>query len=295
MKHWLKFVSIGLVLLGLGFVIYKQITPSVNNSNSKLQVTTSFYPLYFFTGEIAGEKADIENITPAGVEPHGYEPTALQVAKIMDSDLLIINGAKLEPWADRITSELKNTTTVVVAAEGLTNEDPHVWLSPQLAKKEVEKISAALVKADPANQDYYLQNTNALLAKLDKLDTDYRSGLASCTKKEIVTSHSAFAHLARAYGLEQVAISGMSPDSEPSLKQLAEVAEYARTHNLKYIFFESLVSPKLSQTIANEIGAQTLVLDPIEGINDEGLKKGENYLTVMRSNLANLKTALECK
>ena len=164
-----------------------------------------------------------------------------------------------------------------------------------MAKKEVEKIAQAIDQADPNNKSFYDQNTKNLEDKLDQLDNEYKTGLTSCQSKDIVTSHAAFGYLGTRYGLNQVAIAGLSPDEEPSSKQLVDVADFARKNNVKYIFFESLVSPKLSETIAQEIGAKTLVLDPLEGLSDDNIKQGKDYFSVMRDNLANLQTALQCK
>jgi zinc transport system substrate-binding protein len=178
--------------------------------------------------------------------------------------------------------------------KGQTMKDPHVWLNPQLAKNEVRRITDGYISIDPTNTMFYQENEKALDDKLDQLDSEYKEGLANCQNKDIITSHAAFAYLAEQYGLNQVAISGLSPDEEPSAQQLADVANFARKNNVRYIFFESLVSPKLSETIASEIGAKTMVLDPIEGLSDDDIKQGKNYFTVMEDNLKNLQTALQC-
>ncbi len=277
---------------------------STPKNSSKILVTASFYPPYFFASQIGGEKIDAITITPAGSEPHDYEPTPQDIVRIEASKLLILNGG-VEAWAQKIKDILKGMSTKVVdAADGLfsltlteggaTVTDPHVWLDPVLAQKEVATILTSLIETDPTNAAYYQKNGTDLTNNLKQLDSDYRSGLAHCRKKDIVTSHAAFGYLAKEYGLNQVAIAGLSPDQEPSPKDLVGVANLAKKNGIKYIFFEALISPKLSQTIAGEIGAQTLVLDPIEGISDDGLKQGKNYLTIMRDNLANLKIALEC-
>lgn len=273
--------------------------------DDKVSVVTSFYPLYFFANEIGGSLAHITNITPAGAEPHDYEPTARDIANIHDSQLLILNGGGLEAWSDDVQKDLDTAkTTVITAGQSLTNQkfqdegemltDPHVWLSPPLTKKIVDEITAGFVEVDPGNQDYYEANAEALKVKLTYLDKEYRNSLKNCKQKSIVTSHNAFGYLAAAYGLKQVSITGLSPDEEPSARQLTEVADFARKNGVKYIFFESLVSPKLSETVANEIGAQTLVLNPLEGLSEGELAAGKNYLTEMMSNLDNLKIALEC-
>jgi zinc transport system substrate-binding protein len=278
---------------------------SNTKSADKIQVVTSFYPLYFFAEEIGGDKAVVINITPAAAEPHDYEPTTQDIARIENSKILVLNGG-VEPWGDSIKKNLDPSKTIIVtASEGIETQqviedgqsvtDPHVWLSPILAKQMVDKIEQAYTKADPANAAYYQANASALKTKLDDLDAEYRAGLAQCTKKDIITSHAAFGYLASTYHLNQVPIGGLSPDAEPSPTQIAHIADFAKKNNVKYIFFESLVSPKLSQTIAQEVGAQTMVLDPIESITPEALAAGQNYLTVMRNNLANLKIALQCQ
>lgn len=273
--------------------------------SNKIQVTTSFYPLYFFTSEIGKEKTQVINITPAGSEPHDYEPTAQDIAQIERSQMLVLNGG-VEAWGDKIKDNLKGTKTdIVVAGEGLltrqlsengaTAPDPHVWLSPKLAKVEVDKIAQSLEKIDPASTNFYQANADNLKSRLDQLDQEYAQKLKSCQSKDIITSHAAFGYLAAEFNLNQVAIAGISPDAEPSSQQLADVANFAKKNNVQYIFFESLVSPKLSQTIASEVSAKTLVLDPLEGLSDDDLKTGKNYFTVMRENLKNLQTALGCQ
>ncbi len=307
MKKKLLFIVGGIVIIGLiGYVFTRVGLSQPQSQSNKIHVTTSFYPLYFFASHIAGDKATVYNITPAGAEPHDYEPTTQDVARIEDSKLLVLNGGKLEAWGDKIKDILKNTPTVVIAVgetlanqniieEGESSLDPHVWLDPVLAKKEVVIIADGLKQIDPSNAEYYETNAQALESKLDNLNQAYVVGLSKCQKKDIITSHAAFGYLARQYSFNQVSISGLSPDAEPSPQQLANVAKFAKKNNVKYIFFESLVSPKLSETIAHEVGAQTLVLNPIEGLSDEELAKGKNYFTEMESNLKNLRTALECE
>jgi len=298
----LFFISI-LVIFGVYAIVPKN---SLKTQNNKLQVTTSFYPLYFFASQIGGTKAEVNNITPSGAEPHDYEPTAQDMVRIEQSKLLILNGGKLEAWGDKIKENLNGTGVVIITAgNGIANQqviedgksilDPHVWLSPPLAKVEVKAILNGFIQVDPRNKQYYINNTNNLLSQLDELDGEYKQGLVDCNQKNIITSHAAFGYLGKSYRLNQVPISGLSPDAEPSVKQLAEVTQFAKAHDVKYIFFESLVSPKLADTIAIEVGAKTLVLDPIEGVSGENMKAGKNYLTIMKDNLSNLRLALECK
>ncbi len=296
-------LSIIAIFIG-GFIFFTNKQNVVQTSSSKIKVNTSFYPLYFFASEIGGERAEVNNITPAGAEPHDYDPTARDIAEIEKSNLLILNGG-VEAWGNKMQENLNNTpVTVVIAGKGLLTkelleegekiQDPHIWLDPQLAKKEVSKITEGFITVDPSNKSFYQNNQENLDDKLDALDQKFKKGLSTCHEKDIITSHAAFGYLAARYGLNQVSISGLSPDEEPSSKQLIEVANFAKEHNIRYIFFESLVSPKLSETIAHEVGAKTLVLDPLEGISDDESKQGKNYLTVMEENLSNLQEALQC-
>lgn len=304
-KYILSIVGITIISLLVVYLIVpkKHIAP---NSLGKFSVVTSFYPLYFFTSQIAGDKASVYNITPAGAEPHNYEPSTRDVATIEDSNLVILHGDKLEAWGEKIKDILRGTAVIIsevgaplasqtVVEEGATIADPHVWLDPVLAQKEAQGIAQQLKNIDPSNAAYYEANLQKLINNLDKLDSQYAQGLKSCAKKDIITSHAAFGYMAKRYRLTQIPISGLSPDAEPSPQQLVDVAEFAKKNGVKYIFFESLVSPKLSQTIANEIGAQTLVLNPIEGLSDQELSAGKTYLTEMQNNLTNLKIALQCQ
>lgn len=304
-KKYLLGLVLGVVVIGLLTLVIKNNDRSPSISSSKPQVVSSFYPLYFFTSQIAGDKADVSNITPAGAEPHDYEPTAQDIAKIENSTLLVLNGGGLEPWADNVKENINSKkTAIVIAGEGLTTQevveegekitDPHVWLSPVLAEQMVDKIEAGLVQADPNNASYYKSNAEMLKSKLGVLDAEYKQGLATCKDKNIITSHAAFGYLATTYHLNQVSITGVSPDAEPSPQELAQVAKFARDNHVKYIFFESLISPKLSQTIATEVGAKTLVLSPLEGLTGDEIASGKDYFSEMRNNLTNLKTALQC-
>jgi zinc transport system substrate-binding protein len=302
-----KIILLVLIFAALGFGLYFAYrNQKINTNPQKLQITASFYPYYFFASEIGGDKVQVVNITPAGAEPHDYEPSSGDIVQIEKSKLLILNGV-VEPWGENIQTNLKGKDTkVLIAGQGLftkkvTDEnginttDPHVWVSVRLAEKQVTTILSEISQIDPNNASYYKENANKLLGNLNGLDQDYKKGLSSCLKKDIVTSHAAFGYLAADYGLTQIPIAGLSPDAEPSLEQLASITNFVKKNNIKYIFFESLVSPKLAETIAGATGAKTLVLDPLEGLTPSALSKGEDYLTVMEENLHNLEIALECK
>lgn len=297
---WLAVLGIIIIAL-IGFGLRN--SPVSQDETNKLQVTTSFYPLYFFAHEIGGDKATVTNITPAGVEPHDYELTTQDMVRLEQSDLIVLNGTHLEAWGDAVVENFK-TKNIIVAGESLADNtmeeegelvaDPHVWLSPVRAQKMVDSILSGFIAADADNAAVYTTNAQELKNKLSVLDTQYRRQLQSCVQKSFVTSHAAFGYLAQEFGLTQIAIAGLSPEEEPSVQQLAKVADFAKRNNVKHIFFESLVSPELSETIAHEIGAQTLVLDPLEGIAENDLQAGADYFTVMYNNLSNLTIALQC-
>jgi zinc transport system substrate-binding protein len=271
-------------------------------SSGKINVVTSFYPLYEFSKRIGGEKADVSILVPAGAEPHDWEPGPQDIIRIESAQIFVYNGAGLEPYVDKIITKTESQKLIVVdSSEGIElikeggTPDPHIWLDPVLAKHQVEAIEKAFIKADPKNSDYYTANAQALKQDLDALDANVSKELAPAKKKVFITSHAAFGYFAKRYGLTQIAIAGLSPDIEPSPAKIAEIVGLAQENKVKYIFFETLVSPKLSETIANEAGAQTLVLNPIEGLSEAQIKQGENYFTIMQDNVKNLKLALEAE
>jgi zinc transport system substrate-binding protein len=288
------------VVLATALLLVWLIKSRTNNvsspiDNTKVQVVTSFYPLYFFASAIGGDFAQVTNITPAGSEPHDYEPNPQNIMQITNSRLLILNGGGLETWGGKVTQIVNPAhTLVVVVGEDILGQsivDPHIWLAPRLAKIIVEKIKEGYVNADPTNANYYEANAAAVSLKLSDLDSTYQKGLAKCTNRSIVTSHAAFGYLAAAYNLRQIPIAGLSPDSEPSPRQLGDIVQLAKENNVKYIFFENLASSKLSETIAREVGVKTLVLNPLEGLTPSEISQGRDYFTEMKSNLTNLETA----
>lgn len=280
-----------------------------SGSQNALRVTASFFPMEEFVRQIGGDKVEIITLVTPGVEPHDFEPSPRDLVKLRDSALFVYNGAGLEPWAEKISSDLaKEDVRIVNASEGITllpvapdesvdaDElfDPHVWLDPVLAQTQVTKIAKALTDADPANAAHYRQNAERFSAELAELDASYKTGLAQCERRTIVTSHEAFSYLAQRYDIDIKAIAGLAPDEEPSPQTLSEVAEFAKQNNIRYIFFETLASPKLSQTIAREIGAKTSVLNPLEGLTEAEAASDANYISVQRENLSNLRLAMGC-
>jgi zinc transport system substrate-binding protein len=271
------------------------ITASKTKESSKLSVVASFYPLYDFAKHVGGDKVEVTNVTPAGAEPHEYEPSPQMLVTAQKSDVFIFNGEWLEPWTDNFIKDYKGT--LVMGGDGISllkNNDPHFWLDPVLAQKMVNSIRDGLIKADPANKEYYSRNAKSYVAKLADLDQAYRSGLGHCDQRAVVVSHDALEYLANRYDFETLPIAGISPEEEPSAARLAELSKIVKEKGIKYVFFESLVSPRLADTIAQETGAKTLVFDPLEGLSDADQKQGKDYLSVQRENLENLRSALAC-
>jgi len=261
-----------------------------------LSVVASFYPLWEFTRQVAGPRAEVRSLVPPGVEPHDWEPSPQDVAAVRKARLFVYNGGGFEPAMDRLLGELGPGTIPVATTTGIEPLDnPHVWLDPVLAQRQVEAIRVALERVDPAGALGYADRAGMLNAKLAALHEAYQAGLATCARRTLIVSHAAFTALARRYGLRQVAITGIAPQAEPSPAQLARIARLARAEGARYVFFETLVSPKLAETIAREIGARTLVLDPIEGLTREAAAAGHDYLGLMRANLAQLRIGLDCR
>lgn len=308
----------GLLIIGGVFFAYnfqknEQLKDMDNIAINKVKVVTSFYPLAEFAKYVGGDLVDVTYVTPAGTEPHDYEPTPRDIANVYDSRLFILNGNGLDSWGEKIQGDLKSKGVAVLNMstkmqslennfphEGETNiaeeaGDPHFWLDPINVQKQADAIAEALVSIDSANEKEYNQNRDEFKQRLADLDREFQNGLASCQIRQIVTSHNAFNYLANRYNLSSLYILGISPDEDPSPQTIASVADEAKRRGIKYIFFETLVSPKLSQTIADEIGAKTLVLNPFEGLTGEELSAGKNYFSVMKENLDNLKIALACQ
>lgn len=286
----LLIILVILAAIGAGVWLAGKRAPGVPESG-QVRVAVSFYPLEFLAREIGGDKVSVTNLTPAGAEPHDWEPTTADAATIEKSQLLLVNGGGLEAWADKV----KPQKTVVVGESMIEGRDPHIWLDPVLMRAMADKIATALSQTDPQNSDFYEKNNARVRDDLGLLDEEFRSALGNCRLREIVTSHNAFEYLAKRYGLTQVAVSGVSPDEEPTAQKLAQTATLVKSLGIKYIFFETLVSPRLAQTLALETGAQTIVFNPLEGLTEEQIQAGQNYFSVMRENLTNLETALECK
>jgi len=250
------------------------------------QVVAAFYPLAFAAEQI-DPSVSVENLTPPGAEPHDLEVSPSDVEKIRSADLVLLLGQGFQPQLEDAAGTGKKVLLLLdTPGLNLRPGDPHVWLDPSRYALLVRRMGSALGRPQAAER---------LIAKLHTLDREYRTGLAHCARKEIVTSHEAFGYLAQRYGLEQVAITGISPEAEPTPQKLADAIATVRRTHATTVFFETLVSPRLADTVARETGATTAVLNPIEGLTPEEQKGGADYFSLMRANLADLRQALGCR
>jgi zinc transport system substrate-binding protein len=288
---------------------------AAGNAADAVDVVAAFYPLQFVAEKVGGDAVNVTNLAKPGAEPHDLELNPEQVAQITDAKLIVflkgfmpaVDEAIAQQGDDRAFDvstavplldaaaghehEGEEAAAAEEAEEEGTGKDPHVWLDPTRLATIGDKLAERLGQADPDRAADYTARAAGLRSDLESLDKEYAAGLQTCQRREIVTSHSAFGYLADRYKLEQIGISGLTPEDEPSPQHLAEVAEEAKEHKTTTSFFETLVSPKVAETIAQEVGAKTAVLDPIEGLQPGST---DDYFSVMRTNLATLKPALGC-
>jgi zinc transport system substrate-binding protein len=279
---------------------------------TKLKVIASFYPLYEFSRNVGGEKADVSSFIPAGVEPHDWDPSSGDILKLKEADIFVYNGAGFEPFVDQLIDsgeygdlafvESTSGIALIVSEHGDEHEDehdseydPHVWLDPILAKHQVAMIKNAMVQADPKNSQYYEANAHTYSAKLDELDTKIRNGLSNCEKNTFMPFHDAFTYFGDRYGLEIFALSGIAPESEATGAEIREFVDFVKENNITIIFAEELIEPRLAEVLADEAGTQVMTLSPLEGLTQEETNAGKNYISKMEENLENLRVALECQ
>jgi zinc transport system substrate-binding protein len=257
-------------------------------SSVSTTIVASFYPLAFAAAEVGGPSVTVRNLTPTGGEPHDLEATPGDVEELRDADLVLLLGEGFQPQLEEAAGDGERVVRVLETPDLhiLPSGDTHVWLDPLRYAQIVERIGSALGRGEAAR---------TLVQRLRTLDREYREGLADCAHREIVTSHAAFAYLADRYGLEQVSVAGSSPEGEPSPRDLERVVEAVRATGATTVFTEPLVSPRVADTVAREAGAQTAVLNPIEGLTEDELERGADYFSLMRANLAALRKALACR
>jgi zinc transport system substrate-binding protein len=282
--------------------------------DGRTQVVTSFYPAEFLAERVGGADVAVTTLTSPGAEAHDLELTAKQVVKVNEADVVVYLSEFQTAVDHAIEDADRGDDTTVDLAEGVAeveagdhdndheehgheghehgDQDPHVWLDPANMVTVAGHVRDALIAAEPDRREAFEANAADLIAELESLDADFTSGLASCERTEFVTSHAAFGHLAAAYDLDQLPISGVDPQAEPATAALAAITDLVRSDGITTVFTERLASSALAETVARETGAKTDVLDPIEGLSDE--TADEDYVSLMRQNLAALQKANVC-
>ena len=278
-------------------------------SGGRLRVAAAFYPLQWLAEQVGGDRVEVTALAKPGAEPHDLELTPREVGSVIDADLVVYLSG-FQPSVDdavgqahrgaafdaRPSADLDLTYTPIEngksQAGGAGTTDPHFWLDPTRLAKVADALAAKLGERDPQHRAIYRENARSVGATLAVLDRRFARSLRTCASKDLVTSHNAFGYLARRYGLRQVAITGLTPDQEPSPQDLARTARFVRDHDVRTIYTETLASPATAEAVAKETGARTDVLDPIEGLYDAS--RGRNYLEIMRSNLATLVRNQRC-
>jgi len=299
-------------------------------NENKISIVATFYVMYDFASKIGGDKVEVVNLLPPGADPHSWEPSPKDIIKIENSDIFIYNGAGMEAWVHKVLNSIENKDLIVIeTSRGINlikgthsheNEeeehddyqepgqghvngdeegheeddlyDPHVWLNPMLAKMQMKSIADTLAEFDPNNADYYRKNFENYSGELDKLDEEYKKAASDFEKKDVVVSHEAFGYLCSAYGLNQIGISGLDAEAEPTASRMIEVANFVKKNNIIVIFFDNMDSPRVAQTIADATGAEVGILNPIASLSQKEIAEGKDYFAVMRENLEALKKAL---
>jgi zinc transport system substrate-binding protein len=277
-------VLIGTILIGCGD---KTKTEIQNTTNEKLKIAVSIYPLKEFTEKIAGDKAEVTCLVPDNMEPHDYEPKTKDFKELTESKAFIYNGLGMEDWVDKINEAIKDKDVITVdSSVGVEVRregdavDPHIWLSLKNAEIQSENIKNTLVKLDEKNKDYYEENYNEFKGELESLYNEYKPKFDALNKKDFITGHAAFGYLCRDFGLTQRSVENLFAEGEPTPKQLEDLVSFCKENNIKTVFSESLASPKVSETLAKEVGAKVVPIMTLESKEDD-----KNYIETMRYNL----------
>lgn len=309
MRRTVKVILVS--LLTTVFLVGCSKGPQENSYNKKgeLDIVTTFYPVYEFTKQIVGNEGKVSLLVPAGAEPHDYEPSAKDMAHIQDADAFVYHDENMEMWVPKAQKSWKKGSPNVI--QGTKNMilvpgddshshehdheeehhhelDPHTWLAPSLAIKEVESIRDQLNQIYPEKKSVFDSNAQTYLTELEQLDKRYKASLSQAKQKTFVTQHAAFGYLALEYDLIQEPIAGLSPDREPTAAKLAELKDFIKEHDTRHIYFEENVNAKIAKTLADETNVTLSILNPLESLTQEKMDKGENYVSVMEDNLVSL-------
>ena len=290
---------------------------SPSPARKKLVVVTTLFPLYDFARTIGGDKADVSLILPPGVEAHAFEPKPEDAARITKADLFVFTNEYMEPWAIKFVTGLNaGNVALVDSSKGVAfikagpeeeeehgehhhhagGMDPHIWLDFGNARIMVDNIASAMAARDPAGKEYFLANAAAYKAQLKKLDDDYRAGLSGCAKRVFLHGgHYAFGYLAHRYGLRYESAAAVNADAEPTPAKLISLVRQMKAMDLKFVYSEELLSPRVSEMIAAETGATVLLLHGAHNVSKDDLDHGVTFIALMKKNLDNLRTGLQCK
>jgi zinc transport system substrate-binding protein len=318
------------VCLSLVCACQKKEAPAPVQAQKRLKVVTTLFPLYDFARSIGGDKADVTLLLPPGVEAHSFEPKPEDVVRIGASDLFVFTNEYMEPWAVKFIKNIADKPVMAVdasrgaallkagveegpegghgdggkrldehAAEGRHGHsggmDPHIWLDFANAQIMVDNIAAGMCLKDPVNRDFYLLNAARYKAGLKELDDEFKAGLANCRKRVFLHGgHFAFGYLAHRYGLRYLSASAVNADAEPTPASLIALLKEMKANGLKYVFSEELISPRTAEIISSESGASILMLHGAHNIGRDDLASGATFVSLMKKNLANLRTGLQC-
>jgi len=297
-------VLVTLIIVGTFVGVYLSSRPPPE-TGSTLKVLATFYPLHDFAQNVGGEKVTVSILVPETVGVHDFEPTPSSISEVASADVLVYNGAGIEPWIQEIVSASGNTKLIQVeASQGIqllpvssefqrNNEtvDPHVWLDPLLAKRQVNNILQGLIQADPADSQYFTQNAQAYEAKLDILNDEAINATTNVATSYFVTFHEAFGYFANQYNITQIPILGPF-EEEPTPSDIQNVINAINQYHLLYVGYESLENPAISQSISSQTKATLIQMNPIEGLTAQEKAAGENYISLMQKDIENIGLAL---
>lgn len=297
-----KYIAFGLGLLCcLLFPLMTACQTPSRQVKKGLHIVTSFYPIYAMTKYISGDLNDVKMIqSRAGI--HSFEPSPNDVAAIYAADLFVYHSHTLEAWAGKLdASKHQSTVKIVEASKGLVMDkvegledmpvtdgidparlyDPHTWSDPILAADEADIIAKQLAKVDPKHQAVYQKNAKAFRKEAEAINQSFQAKFKTVKTRTFVTQHTAFSYLAKRYHLKQLGIAGISPEQEPTARQLTDIRDFIKTYQVKTIFVEKNVSQKLAKTVAHTTGVNLKLLSPLEADPENN----KSYLENVKDNL----------
>ncbi len=285
-----------------------------NKAEAKPIVSVSTFALWEVANAVGGNEIDVRSIVPLGSDAHMFSPNPTQVAEISGGALFIYNGAGFETWAENLKNVLPKTTQIIDMSQHVAlikseeehhdeggdhhdhgGYDPHYWLNIDNMIKITQMMDSKFSKLLPNKAEQFHKNSTVYSAELQKLKSEYATGLGECKNRTLVSNHDAFGYLAHSNKLENISVIGLSSDEQPSAQTVAHIVEIIKEHGIKTIFFEEMINDNVSQTIARETGAKAVALQPLENISEDELKSQQTYLTIMRENLKKLREAMECR